>query len=286
MNSVSWEWRRFVERCANAETVVIAAPYIKEAPLRELLAATGAARLRCVSSWTPFEIRLGSSDVGCRALVVEASGRFMLHPRLHAKYYRADDLVLVGSANLTSSGLGLGASPNLEILCQPGADFDRTTFETRLFAESREVTDEEFVLWEQYANEEGSSEARDVPMDLTDWLPQTRNPEYIWLAYSGGIDDITMGDQRALAIHDLLAIRPPHGLREGEIRAWLRDSLTASRFVGFIRAQSAEMEDDSMWKAVSERWGLNMADAQRLVSTSQIWIRWASRLTADDTRRE
>ena len=174
MNSVFRQWRRFTQRCADAETVLIAAPYIKEPPLRELLDRIEAPRLRCVSSWTPFEIRLGSSDLGCRALILEAGGQFMLHPSLHAKYYRADEFVLIGSANLTASGLGLAASPNLEILCEPGGAFDWQDFESQLLGESREITDEEFNLWEQYAHDEALTFS--TPPNLDDWHPQTRNP--------------------------------------------------------------------------------------------------------------
>ena len=53
-------------------------------------------------------------------MVVERGGSFKLHARLHAKYYRFDDRVLVGSANMTASGLGYRHRGNLEILCEPG----------------------------------------------------------------------------------------------------------------------------------------------------------------------
>ena len=43
---------------------------------------------------------------------------------LHAKYYRCDGHVLIGSANLTESGMGLGASPNFEILALADRSFD------------------------------------------------------------------------------------------------------------------------------------------------------------------
>lgn len=72
----------------------------------------------------------------------------MLHPSLHAKFYRIDDVVLIGSANLTSSAMGWSQQPNLEILCQAGGNFDSWTFQRQLLQGAREISDDEFQRWE------------------------------------------------------------------------------------------------------------------------------------------
>ena len=69
----------------------------------------------CFTRWTPLDIQVGASDIACRTLIKNRGGSFRLHNQLHAKYYRVDDYVLIGSANLTQSGLGFSNSPNLEI---------------------------------------------------------------------------------------------------------------------------------------------------------------------------
>ena len=43
-------------------------------------------------------------------------------PRLHAKLYVADDKALIGSANATRPGLGMGAESNLEVLLEVDAN--------------------------------------------------------------------------------------------------------------------------------------------------------------------
>lgn len=54
------------------------------------------------------------SAAGLRSLL-RADVSVRTHPRLHAKVYLADDFGLAGSANLTSSGLGLTARHNAEL---------------------------------------------------------------------------------------------------------------------------------------------------------------------------
>ena len=111
--------------CSGSERLVIVAPYIKVDTLKIMLAdVSQLASLTCVTRWKPHDLAVGASDAECRTIVKDFGGSFRLHPSLHAKYYRIDDVVLIGSANLTFSAMGWTPQPNLEILCQPGEDFD------------------------------------------------------------------------------------------------------------------------------------------------------------------
>ena len=130
---------------SNAQSLVIAAPYIKANALSRILANVNAeASLICVTKWDPHDIAVGASDVECRSLIIGFGGSFRLHPSLHAKYYRIDDVILIGSANLTSSAMGWSPQPNLEILCRAGDDFDSLTFQQELLSGAREISDDEF----------------------------------------------------------------------------------------------------------------------------------------------
>ena len=103
-------WKRIVVLALGATEAVIAAPYIKENSLRRMLdQLPHLERLTCVTRWQAGDIAAGVSDTVVRDLVRSLGGAFRLHPSLHAKYYRFDDGVLVGSANLTDAGLGVGA---------------------------------------------------------------------------------------------------------------------------------------------------------------------------------
>ena len=138
--------------CSNARCLLIVAPYIKaDALARVLDEIHPGASLTCITKWDPNDIAVGASDLECRSLVIGSGGSFKLHPSLHAKFYRIDDVVLIGSANLTSSAMGWVPQPNLEILCRPADDFDSWAFQHGLLNEAREVSDEEFLRWEAVA---------------------------------------------------------------------------------------------------------------------------------------
>ena len=140
----------FSRLCSGANSIVISAPYIKADALGKVLSDVSPnASLTCVSRWTLQDLKQGASDIECVTIVREFGGSFRLHPTLHAKFYRIDGAVLVGSANLTLSGMGWSNHPNLEILCRPGELFDADVFQEQLLANSREITDEEVLRLER-----------------------------------------------------------------------------------------------------------------------------------------
>ena len=265
-------WSGFLDKCPTADRVVLVAPYIKQDALRAALKRVGSqSTIECFTRWTPRDIYLGASDVDCRTLIKSRGGSFRLHGSLHAKYYRADDLILIGSANLTPSGLGLTASPNLEILTEVSSPaFDWLRFERRLLRESRELTDEEFALWEQCPVSEDTLPDSGFPsIDLSDWKPQTRQPEYLWVVYSGS--SLPSNDQYDLAMADLAALQVPSDLDQGTFDQWVASALSLSEFVTFVVERLGE-NDHVLWDAVCEEWGVpDRAAAARLVQTVENW---------------
>ena len=201
--------------CAGARELFIAAPYVKVDALTRLmdLLASGAS-LTCITRWNVDDMASGASDLACRALVLEYGGAFRLHPTLHAKYYRIDDEVLVGSANLTNSAMGWSRKPNLEILCRPGQNFGASTFQQRLLEDTREVGDHEFSVWQACVAFSLKSESRSsFPRpSLDDWRPATREPRHLELAYQGRYGQIASMDEQRAAIRDLELLRIPPGL--------------------------------------------------------------------------
>ena len=269
-------WELLSVRCAGANDVVIVAPYIKRDALAGVLDLLDPkAAIRCITRWTPLDIQTGVSDVSCRTLVVDRDGFFGLHNRLHAKYYRFDDQVLAGSANLTAAALSYSGLGNLEILCEPGAPFIPTVFEELLIEESREVSDEEFAVWQDcpvLGRPNASTGLNQGGITLDDWKPQTRNPEYLWLAYTGQKSEIVSEDQRTLATMDLEVLSVPIDLDGPAFGAWLRSSLQASPFVDSVRRLAGQSEA-LMWDAIAAEWGCSRPEAARWISTSEIWLR-------------
>ena len=270
-------WDVLLERCTGATETVIVAPYIKVSPLTMVMDQLGTgASVECFTRWMPVDIQVGASDLDCRTAVVDRGGSFRLHNRLHAKYYRFDDRVLVGSANMTASGLSYPHRGNLEILSEPGPPFVPAAFEAALKRESRVVSDDDFRSWQQCPVIERGF----VPLTadiaesgLDEWKPQTRNPGYLWLNYGGHEAQIVSGEQRALARLDLRTLEVPPGLTSESFRDWIRLSLQASPFMDSVR-KFGSRSDSVVWDSVATEWGVSRSKAARWVSTAQNWLRF------------
>ena len=269
-------WDALLAACQGASTAVIAAPYIKvDALTKTLDALRRDAAIECFTRWNPEDILSGVSDLECRALVVERGGKFRLHNRLHAKYFRFGQSALVGSANLTASGLSYAHRGNLEILCEPGTGFDADDFERTLRRESRDVTDAEFLQWRQFAEANQDTLGGVKPVDdasLDDWHPQTREPAYLWISYTGRQANIPSSEQIPLAAQDLQDLNVPPGMSEDKFYNWIRMRLLASPFMNSVRRLEASA-DEVAWRALSAEWDISMGEASRRRETAQSWMR-------------
>ena len=268
-------WDTLLAHCAGATRVTIAAPYIKADTLTRLLNRVSiAVEVECFTRWTPHDIFSGSSDTSCRTIIVQRGGSFHLHNRLHAKYYRFDDRVLVGSANATASGLNFPQSGNLEILCEPGRSFDNIAFERELRNESRQVSDEEFQVWLECPVADSSIVPLEYPPSgptIDSWKPLTRYPEYLWLSHTGRHEQIPMVEQRELARADLSILQVPDGLSEISFNNWINACLLSAPFVSSVKLLRLDVPSEA-WESLSIQWGLSMRDAARAFSTVENWL--------------
>ncbi len=260
--------------CIGALQLVVAAPYIKADALARVLANVGpSATLICVTRWEPHDLSVGASDTKCRTIVTEQGGSFRLHPSLHAKYYRIDDVVLIGSANLTASAMGWSAQPNFEILCRAGDDFDAGAFQQELMEGSREITDEEFARWEAIANIKVQSDkpvAGSQPL-LDMWRPSTRDPRNLELAYQGRENDIASLDEQQTARRDIQALFIPPGLNNEQIHTWVSGCLLAAPFTNSVMRLHG-MDTPNASRLLAETYGLNITEARRDMETVQNWL--------------
>ena len=263
------------EHCSAAHHLVLIAPYIKTDALNKVLSGFNSeASLVCVTRWNPYDIAVGASDTECRTIVKEFGGSFRLHPTLHAKYYRFDDVVLVGSANLTLSALGWSAQPNVEILCNAGSDFDADAFEREMLIESREISDDEFLRWASIVRIEISSNNAvvDVTPSLTTWRPATRDPRHLELSYQGKDDEIASLDEQRSARYDLQNLQIPHGLSNDEFRAWASTYLLTAPFTNTV-LQLINMKDPiDSYRTIAKTYELSMTEARRSMEAVQSWL--------------
>ena len=280
---------RLKEAIAAASEVVIAAPYLKAESLSDLLKQTRpGVDLSCITRWLPGDISVGASDVVCRQLVFALSGRFLLHPSLHAKYYRFDEVVFVGSANLTAAALGWAQRPNVEILCHPGEDFDQAAFEEAVFENSREVSDQEFAYWQNLVGAVGADVVAGGAHNplMANWQPATRDPRNLLRACRGEAEAIASLDERMAATRDMQALGLVGGESEQDIRTWAAASLLSTSFAGDV-LQVQRLPRGKAVQRISEIYECRAADARRSLETTENWLAYlAPDLLSSDATTE
>lgn len=204
---------------------------------------------------------------------------------LHAKYYRNEVEILLGSANLTSSGLGWCVQANLELLvASTFGDADRA-FEDELRAQSVLVDDR---LAEKIRSlleklPPGLPHRIEFPPPLRDpnWLPAGRDPEMLYFAYMGDLDSFTRSSKKA-AIQDLGYLNLPPGLNQSAFEAYVAMELIQSHWVrrldGFLN-QPRRFGEVSNW--IRAEFGVE--DSKH---TWQTLLRWLLKFLPDQFRAD
>lgn len=214
--------------------LVLVAPFMKARVLDQLLKdVSDEVGVRCVTRWKPGEIAAGVSDLGVFDVLSSRPGASLrLLPHLHAKYFRADERCLIGSANLTASALGWSSPCNVEILVEVAPteprlqEFEHFAFSEALVATAEfrslmEIAAEEVVMCQRESELPISATWRDEAenrsheaassLTMTTWLPTLRQPRDLYLAYAGRGDELSEASREA-ALRDLVVLDPPVGL--------------------------------------------------------------------------
>ena len=215
-----------VELVQNAtDRLVIVAPYIKSATIRRLLASIPdtVSKLTCITRWLPEDIASGVCDLEIFDDILSVQGgRLMVHPHLHAKYYSNGRETLVGSANLTSRGLGWHTPANVEILVALPADFPGlASWESMLLESAIDATEQlrqQLRVQADQLKQAGSlHHAPEVEPESEEqegvalWVPQCPVPERLWEVYCGGGAETMVSSAYKAAQDDLEALSPPQG---------------------------------------------------------------------------
>lgn len=120
-----------------AADVVIVAPYIKKNTIEWLLDVLPIhAKLKILTRATIFDFIMGASDIECWPLIWDRGGIVYLLQTLHAKYYRFDNDVFIGSANITDSALGRNLRSNRELLAKYYFNDELKLIEEALFQDA------------------------------------------------------------------------------------------------------------------------------------------------------
>lgn len=219
---------------------VMCAPFAKQAVVRRILSVLPeCASVRLYTRWRPEEIASGVSDTGVLEVLQARGGHVYLHDRLHAKFYRNENGVLLGSANLTGTALGWASIPNIELLTPVGAEVVAQV-ERRLSIESIRATAELAVEVDELAcalQLPGFVSADPAQAGTIGaigmWLPRLRIPADLFLAYSRGLSSLTSRSSAAAAV-DLEVLDLPRGLDREQFHALVGHRLSQQPLVANV----------------------------------------------------
>ncbi len=162
--------------------VFLAAPYVKIGIVEKLeIPKELASKSLFVCRWRLDDILSGATDIGIYPLLRDKGFRVLLHPSLHAKYYRFDDQILMGSANLTTNGLMNNETSSLEALTLLMQSPSTVNFETKIVEESRQVDDE---LYSEYLEILDSQLISNPLNEIDFYWPNFLSFEEAWSIYS------------------------------------------------------------------------------------------------------
>lgn len=286
---------------STTQTLWLVAPFIKEATLKRLLELVAPeVKITCVTRWRPDEIVAGVSDLDVWLLIRECpNSNLWLRSDLHAKYYRGDQQVLIGSANLTNTALGWSPRPNLELLIYAELlpEFERELLvgsvmvDNSIYEQIKQMVEAlppqtiSKLDTTQFISESLEDDALPT-MPIEAWLPMLRRPESLYTAYIGEWNKLGTGSRMA-AISDLQALDIPSDLNREQFETYVGVQLlqkpivrqvdqfveTPQRF-GAVRsflktlpcASQQDFDADIAWQTLM-RWLLHFMSTRYLVNT-------------------
>lgn len=254
------------------EEVLLVAPYIKEGTLKRIFSPiSGECSVRVVTCWNLRAVAAGASDLGVWELVRDRENHVLeLCPSLHAKYYRFDDICVVGSANLTGAALGLTGKPNLELLMRvsPAAteefeeeledcvavtesmysryqklldQYEDTHPEIVRSSDTYSVGPESVRPGKERGEVRGSGErSQDIRSRSPEWwIPKLRHPEDLYRVYAENSEHLTTATRKH-GSYDLRHFDLPEGLEEGAFEVEIRWQLLQKPVVQEVDALVSE----------------------------------------------
>ena len=262
------------------ERVVLVAPFIKVEVLQQVLDAipiSGAPHIDCVTRWRPEDIVDGVCDLEIFELIADrANARLWRHPNLHAKFFRADQSCLVGSANLTGRALGWRLPTNLELLVE--LDFSLhalQAWETSLMSSCVPVTAKLRDQIAKQATDLAAQRPRIPSVDVEHdddpsfrWMPLCPSPERLFKVYTGELDDAKMVRSAfEFAQRDLRTLGPPKGYSEEQFLKYVADLLQKLEVVQkVVTASSSGVSDAQAAELLAE-----YIDASSMIGPTDAW---------------
>jgi hypothetical protein len=276
--------RQLIEGAKNE--ILLCAPFIKADVIEKLFRVIKPEVLvRVVTRWRPEEVVSGVSDLKvfevCRG---RARTELTLLDDLHAKLYLADELGLVGSANLTATALGWAKRNNVEILMpvkrsDPDIQILLRRLESSIPATFAMLSAIEEAAAKLNVQKLRLPEAEDIPESLKDaplvaWLPRCAAPEKLFKIYQNPNRDDVIEPLRDDGIKDLADLNLPGRLDEARFEKEMVDTLERMPSMAKIIKQVPRQlkDDDAVSLIISLRPDLTKSEAEIQWAVVRDWI--------------
>lgn len=197
------------------DRVIVVSAYVGANTLDQLLDSVPQAvpRTAVFARWDFQDIASGATDWRAWDVASNRGVPFYACPDLHAKIYVADDKALVGSANATASGMGVGGPGNVELLMP----VDTTQPDvSRILAITERCSIEAMPVGADTANDQDVGSSDGIPI----WIPEA-SPETFLDAFHGR----TTHTDETLRICTALRL-PEQSCRQALLRDALRETTT------------------------------------------------------------
>ena len=229
--------------CGAQKSALIVAPFMRSEALSRLLDSIPVGtETTVITRWRPADLLAGASDLGVYDIAESKKIPLYLRHDLHAKFFAADDMCLIGSVNVTLTALGWRTPANLELLTPVARTVDHIVeFEEALLSGSVRATAEQRDRLEELLErlwglpDVISSEIDDETTKgllPPNWVPRTRNPEELYSVYCGNCDVGRSALQ--MMQEDLKQIGAVPGMNEEEFRAWVAATINQTPLVGRV----------------------------------------------------
>lgn len=275
-------------------SVRIAAPFVKIHALeRVLLAIPDGVDVTCIARMRPEDVASGVCDLEVFDILHARKGATLfVHAHLHAKFFAADTLCLVGSANLSQTALGWRNPSNVELLIELSTtEHGLEEWWAHLLGQSSQATDGmRDAIGEEAAKIAKSGEAiprseieQDTNKSTPIWVPECPRWTGLWEVYSGDEEQLPSSALKS-ARSDLTALSIPLGLSEPSFLRAIRTSFKHTAiFHRLDELAKRGLSDLSGGKLLIEECGIEPGAAER---RWQILKNWLGGLYPDEFRIE
>ena len=244
---------------SNAQNnVLIVAPFVQPESLSRLLETIPHnTEIVVVTRWRPTDLIAGVSDLKIYDVAKKRAAKLYLRNDLHAKLFAADNHCLVGSVNVTQTGLGWRNSSNFELLTPVSRTAGHIVeFEKALLAGTvqatatirdclQEMIESLSVLTkvESIKQVERMAEGMLPPS----WIPLIRNPDELYSAYLGS-KDVSRTALKTMQ-EELTQLATASGMNEVEFKAWVAASIIQTPLVAEVMRcidQKGQVTEDAL----------------------------------------